>query len=73
MSILRKTLDSADLNNAVAAFVESDGLSDPQVRLRPHHPAAYLPSQGNSVVLRWAALDALFALAERNGYRRKNV
>lgn len=70
MSFLTKTLDSADLNPAVGATVETTGVGEPQLRLRPHHPAVYYPGQNQSLVLRWDALTALIELAERNGYRR---
>lgn len=65
-----KTLDSADLNGALAAVVETAGAGPPQLRVRPHTPASYYPAQRYSIILRWDALDALIALAERNGYRR---
>lgn len=64
------TVDEAMLNEAVQGTIEVYGNNLKQIRLRPNAPMAYYPSQGYSIVLRFDALDALLALAERNGYRR---
>ena len=73
MSFLVETLDSADLNSSLTAVVEREGGRTVQIRVRPHHPVSYYPAQKHSVVLRWDALDALIALAERNGFKRNNL
>lgn len=65
-----ETLESADLNGALTAVAEREGGRTIQIRVRPHQPSVYYPAQKHSVVLRWDELDALFALAERNGYKR---